>query len=116
MTQRRTDGETAESMAATFLQRQGLHVVARNHHCRSGEIDLIARDGATLVFIEVRLRRSTRFGGAAASVDRAKQARIIRAARHYLMGKSEQACRFDVLLLDALDPSRIRWLRDAFGE
>ncbi len=103
-------------MAAAFLTQHRLRVLERNYRCRSGEIDLIARDGDTLVFVEVRLRRSDRYGGAAASVDRAKQMRLLRAARHYLGGRPEQSCRFDVLLLDALDPQRVEWLRDAFGE
>lgn len=113
---RHTDGPAAEALAAAHLQRHRLRVLERNYRCRSGEIDLIARDGDTLVFVEVRLRRSERYGGAAASVDRAKQMRILSAARHYLIGKPDQACRFDVLLMDALDPARVEWLRDAFGE
>lgn len=112
----RADGPAAEALAAAHLQRHRLHVLECNYRCRSGEIDLIARDGDTLVFVEVRMRRSQRYGGAAASVDRAKQTRILRAARHYLIGKPDQPCRFDVLLMDALDPMRIEWLRDAFGE
>lgn len=112
---KRADGNAAESLAAAWLERQGLRIIARNYGCRSGEIDLIAVDGGgTLVFVEVRLRRSNAFGGAAASVNRAKQARIVSAARHYLMNKPEQPCRFDVILLDALDADAIEWVRNAF--
>jgi putative endonuclease len=108
-------GERAEQAAAGFLQRKGLALIAANYRCRWGEIDLVLRDRDTLVFAEVRLRRSRDFGGAAQSVDRRKQGRIIAAARHYLAGKQEAPCRFDVVLLDRLDPPRIEWIRDAFS-
>jgi len=109
-------GVAAEALAARFLERQGLAIVDRNYRCRAGEIDLVARDGPTLVFVEVRLRQSEAFGGARASVDAAKRRRILRAAKHYLAGRSDQPCRCDVVLLDRLDPARVEWLRDAFGE
>jgi putative endonuclease len=88
-------------------------VIARNHRCRGGEIDLICQDGKTLVFVEVRLRRNGDFGGAAASITPVKQGRIVRAARHYLLtkGKSDHDCRFDCVLLDG---ERIEWIKDAF--
>ncbi|MDP1996955.1 MAG: YraN family protein, partial [Gallionella sp.] len=63
------DGAQAEQHAARYLQQQGLKPVAQNYRSRFGEIDLIMQDGATLVFVEVRLRRSANFGGAAASID-----------------------------------------------
>jgi len=110
-----SDGQAAEHLAAAWLERRGLRILARNYRCRTGEIDLIAQDGDTLVFVEVRLRRSAAFGGAAASVHGAKQRRLLSAARHYLMDRGEQPCRFDVVVLDALDEARIEWLRDAFG-
>jgi putative endonuclease len=109
-------GAAAEALAARFLERAGLAIVERNFRCRAGEIDLIARDGRTLVFVEVRLRGSEAFGGARASVDRAKQRRILQAARHYLSGRPDAACRCDVVLLDRLDEARVEWIRDAFGE
>jgi putative endonuclease len=108
-------GEQAERVAAGYLQRKGLALIAANYRCRWGEIDLVMRDRDTVVFAEVRLRHSNRFGGAAQSVDRRKQGRIIAAARHYLSGKNEGPCRFDVVLLDRLDPPRIEWIRDAFS-
>ena len=107
-------GHVAEQLAGQYLTRQGLVIVARNYRCRGGEVDLICRDGATLVFVEVRLRSSGRFGGAAASITPRKQARIILAARHYLTGRAECLCRFDAVLLDVPDPARITWLRAAF--
>ena len=106
-------GADAESLAADYLAAQGLAIVARNVRSRFGEIDLVARDGATLVFVEVRLRRSDAFGGAAASITRAKQARLLAAARHYLARLGhEPPCRFDAVLFDALDPQRATWHRD----
>jgi putative endonuclease len=106
-------GAAAEALAADFLIARGLTIVERNFRCRTGEIDLIARERETLVFVEVRLRRSAAFGGAAASITTAKRQRIARAARFYLgtLGQ-EPPCRFDAILLDALDAQRIEWLVD----
>jgi len=109
-------GARAEDICATLLRGAGLRILARNWRCRVGEIDLVAVDGDTLVFAEVRLRRGAAFGGAAESVTAAKRARLVAAARHYLAGRPQVACRFDVLLLDALSPARVQWIRDAFGE
>src|SRR5438034_5078925 len=105
-------GDRAEQIAAGYLQRKGLALIETRYRCRWGEIDLILRDRDTVVFTEVRLRRSKDFGGAAYSVDARKQARIIATARHYLAGKKEAACRFDVVLLDRLEPPRVEWIRD----
>src|SRR5688572_7769430 len=77
-------GVEAEAMAAAFLERKGLRVLECNYRCRLGEIDLVARDGATTVFVEVRRRASSAFGGAAASITRTKRLRLVKAARHYL--------------------------------
>jgi putative endonuclease len=109
-------GVQAEALAAEFLERNGLAVIERNYRCRLGEIDLIAREGNIMVFVEVRQRASGAFGGAAASITRAKRARLVLAARHYLsrLG-SEPACRFDVLLIEGR-PARIEWIHDAFGQ
>jgi putative endonuclease len=108
-------GDHAERIAAAYLQDKGLALIESRYRCRWGEIDLILRDRDTLVFAEVRLRRSKTFGGAAYSVDRRKQERIIATARHYLAGAREGACRFDVVLLERIDPPRIEWIRDAFS-
>jgi putative endonuclease len=106
-------GAAAEALAADYLEARGLVIVARNYRCRGGEIDLIARNRDLLVFVEVRLRSGAAFGGAAASITAAKRRRIALAARHYLaaIGR-EPPCRFDAVLLDALDAGRIEWLRD----
>ena len=107
-------GQDAENQAAQFLAGQGLTLVARNYRCRGGEIDLICRDGKVLVFVEVRLRRSSGIGGAAASITLSKQRRLTLAAEHYLQkqGCSHCACRFDCVLLDG---QSIEWVRDAFS-
>ncbi len=105
-------GAEAEERAARFLTSQGLVIVARNFRTRFGEIDLVARDGATLAFVEVRLRTHGRYGGAAGSVDSSKRARIVAAARAYLSRlASEPPCRFDVVTLDGESP---QWIRAAF--
>lgn len=110
-------GAAAEDLAAEFLIRHKLKIIQRNYRCRHGEIDLIANDGASLVFVEVRLRSPGNFGGAAASITPAKQQKILTAARHYLSGQSGiPPCRFDVLLLDGLSADKIEWIKNAFGE
>lgn len=109
-------GRHAENLAALFLQQQGLKLVARNYRCRFGEIDLIAREGNTLVFVEVRMRASDRFGGAAASITAGKRRKLLRTARHYLAGATRAPpCRFDALLVSGADNS-VEWLKNAFGE
>jgi putative endonuclease len=110
----RDRGLEAEAEAARLLESKGLAVVARNYRTRFGEVDLVAREGATLVFVEVRRRSSRAFGGAAASVDARKQAKIVAAARHYLarLG-AEPACRFDVVTWDG-DSGPPAWIRGAF--
>ena len=117
MTGRPSDaGAEAEVLAAAFLERRGLIIVERNFRRRCGELDLVARDGGTLVFVEVRLRRGNAFGGAAASITAAKRTRLVRAASLYLAGvHGTPDCRFDAVLLDALDASRIEWLQDVIS-
>jgi putative endonuclease len=107
------DGAAAEALAAEYLQARGLEIVERNYRCRGGEIDLIARQAQVLVFVEVRLRTNPAFGGAATSITSAKRRRLVVAANHYLarLGR-EPPCRFDAVLLDALDEARIEWLVD----
>ena len=115
MARPRGSGGAAEAAAADFLALQGLSLLQSNYRCRLGEIDLVLRDGPTIVFAEVRLRTNTSFGSAADSIDARKRSRIIAAALHYLAGKPEMPCRFDVVLLDRLVPPRIEWIRDAFS-
>jgi putative endonuclease len=109
-------GAPAESLAAAFLEQQGLSILERNYRCRFGEIDLVAASGPVLVFVEVRARASEDFGGAAASITGAKRRKLVAAARHYLASRrSERQCRFDVVLVRGR-PERIEWLANAFGE
>ena len=105
-------GGDAEERAAAFLEQHGLTIVARNFRTRLGEIDLVAREGATLVVVEVRLRSSGNFGGALESITPRKQRRIQAAAAQFLgRYRNPPPCRFDVVALDA---GEIRWLRGAF--
>lgn len=114
MTSRRQKGQAGEEAAAAHLERHGLKLVERNFRARGGEIDLVCRDGATTVFVEVRLRSRGDFGGAAASITTAKQNRLILAARHWLArsGREDIRCRFDCVLIDG---ERLDWVRDAFS-
>ena len=108
-------GKDAEARAARYLEARGLHIVERNYRSRYGEIDLIARDGVTLVFVEVRARSSNAFGGAAASITAAKRKKLTRTALHYLAGAGRTPrCRFDAVLL-AGDDGPVEWIRDAFS-
>jgi len=107
-----TRGREAETLAAQYLERHGQRVVARNFRVRGGEIDLICRDGPTLVFVEVRLRSRSDFGGAAASITAEKRRRIVLAASHYLLGRPPCDCRFDCVLLDG---QHLEWLKNAFS-
>lgn len=111
-------GQHAEARACAYLESQGAHILARNLHCRTGEIDIVAHLSGILIFIEVRQRLNQRFGGAAASVNRTKQTRLIQTARyflpalgrHYFSGR-QPPCRFDVISLQA---DQIVWIQDAF--
>ena len=109
------EGARAEELCAGLLRRAGLTLLERNWRCRHGEIDLIAEEGDTLVFAEVRKRSGAAFGGAGESVTAAKRARLLAAARLYLTRRPEASCRFDVFLVDGEAP-RVQWIRDAFGE
>jgi putative endonuclease len=109
-------GDAAEDQALEHLQQAGLRLLQRNYRTPGrggGEIDLVMRDqDGTVVFVEVRRRRSAGQGGAAASVTGPKQRRIIFAARHYLSRLRQMpACRFDVV---ALEPTGLIWLKAAF--
>lgn len=111
----RKRGAAAEDLAAAYLGARGVRILARNYRLKGGEIDLVGELGGTLLFVEVRLRSRSDFGGAAASVTRSKQRRLMLAAHHYLQRHGERPCRFDCVLMDRLDPARIEWLRDAFS-
>lgn len=109
-------GEQAETLVADFLLGQGLRIAVRNYRCRHGEIDLIAREGTTVVFVEVRSRASEAYGGAAASITAAKRGKLLKTARHYLAGASPlPPCRFDAVLVTG-NPPRIEWIRNAIED
>jgi putative endonuclease len=92
-------GRRGEAVAEAFLRARRYTIVARNYRCRAGEIDLVALDGPTLVFVEVRSRRGTARGTPLESVDGRKQARVARVARHFLavQGWNDRDARFDVI-------------------
>ena len=103
-------GRQAEDDALAYLLLQGLVLLQRNYLCRGGELDLIMRDGASVVFVEVRLRSGSAYGGALASITPAKQRRMVLAAQTWLQGqKALPPCRFDAL---AIDGGHISWLRN----
>ncbi|MHC1480067.1 YraN family protein [Frateuria aurantia] len=111
-------GQAAEQRACAELQRQGLRLLQRNFSSRYGELDLIMQDGAELVFVEVRLRRDNRHGGASASVSAAKQQRLIRTAAVWLQQHPQYAtvpCRFDVVGYSGIETGpEMEWIRAAF--
>lgn len=111
---KRLTGGYYEKQAADFLEKQGLRIVERNFRCRMGEIDLIARDGRYLVFVEVKYRRDGQQGGALAAVGKEKQRMIGKTAKYYLATRIQRMdipCRFDVV---GIDGQEIRWIRNAF--
>jgi putative endonuclease len=100
MTQARIDlGKRGEDLACEELQRRGYEIIARRFRVRSGELDIVARDGATLVFVEVKARTGRAFGDAAEAVTPLKQLRLTRLATEYLVRHHlhECPCRFDVV-------------------
>lgn len=109
-------GAAAEDAAARHLSAAGCRVLARNARYRDGELDLVVRERDVVVFVEVRLRSSERYGGALASVDAFKRKRLARAAQRWLAehyGERWPACRFDVVTVDG--SGTIDWIRDAFA-
>jgi putative endonuclease len=118
LTSKRLAGDRFEQQACEVLVRAGLSVITRNFNTRFGELDLVMRDADGVVFVEVRYRRSLRFGGAVASVTRKKQARLIRAAQCFLVAHPVHArrpCRFDVVGFHGDGGSdEMQWLRGAF--
>ena len=117
-TPRQRAGDAAEAQACARLEAAGCRILGRNVRFREGEIDIVADDGGTLVFVEVRMRRSEGFGGAGGSVDAFKRRRLVRAAQHFLLqrygaGSRQPPCRFDVITADG-DGIR-EWIRDAFA-
>lgn len=120
-------GRAAERAAEKFLTRQGLTLVTRNFRGKRGEIDLIMDHAGTLVFVEVRSRRSTRFGSAVETIDAVKQTKLIKTAELYLTQlatqvtssggyASDKPCRFDTIGFDDdICEKNLRWIRNAFS-
>lgn len=115
----RARGAYYEEVAAAYLKKRGLQFVAHNYHCRCGEIDLIFKQGETLVFIEVRYRQAGSLTSALESIDHYKQRRLMLTAQHYLHYhhvSDNVSVRFDVVLIqgqkDRTDDLKIEWLQD----
>jgi putative endonuclease len=105
-------GHESEDKACEFLKERGYRIVARNWRSRSGEVDIIARDGDVVVFVEVKARSGSEFGGPEAAVDRSKQRRIVLAARSFQAAtRCELPMRFDVV---AIRPGKTLLYQDAF--
>jgi putative endonuclease len=105
-------GRKAEDLAAAFLQAKGMTIIEKNFLAKVGEIDIVAKDGDEMVFVEVRARASRDFGGAAASVGGAKRRKLIKAAQLWLQARNwDGACRFDVV---AVEGGRLEHLVSAF--
>ncbi|NUN92731.1 MAG: YraN family protein [Verrucomicrobiae bacterium] len=116
-TERQQRGAAGEAVAERFLRRAGFKILVRRYTCRYGEADLVARDADTLVFVEVKTRRSADFGSPAEAVTPEKQLHLSRVALHYLreIGHPRVPVRFDILEVnDALPKPSCRHLRDAF--
>jgi len=106
-------GEKAEQQACKFLLQQGLQLVEKNFSCKYGEIDLIMRDSETLVIVEVRFRKSNKYGGALESISQKKQSRIIVTTQYYLSNnKVNSQIRFDVITMS--NETDINWIKNAF--
>ena len=119
LTWRQQLGIYYENAALRYLQARGLALVCSNYRCKFGEIDLVMLAAATLVFVEVRYRRSSSHGTAAATVDSRKQARLRLAARKFLFSHPQfrqHICRFDVLAIEAATAGKpvIDWIPNAF--
>jgi len=115
-TQRKITGDKAEDQACQFLQEKGLKLKQRNFATKLGEVDLIMQDADSLVFIEVRYRKNSDFGGAAMSITPKKQQRIIKAALAYQQKHAPQSSmRFDVVAIEGEGKNRqINWIDNAF--
>ncbi|MGB1199678.1 MAG: YraN family protein [Thalassotalea sp.] len=118
-----TSGEFAEQCASHFLQKKGLTYIEKNFHSRFGEIDLIMKEQNVLVFVEVKYRKNTLFGGAISAISYKKQQKIIKTAAIYLqqqqLNEYNTSYRFDVIAIEGsistIDESQINWLKNAFN-
>ena len=111
-------GKQAENLAADCIEKAGLRLIARNFRCRFGEVDLVAMDDDTLVFIEVRYRKNEQWMGVIETVDQRKLERLI-ITSEYFVGQHHQhrkrQCRFDVIgITGSLEAPAIEWIKNAF--
>jgi putative endonuclease len=102
-------GKSGEDLAVTELERRGYAIVARRYRTACGEIDIVAEDGETLVFVEVKARATAEFGTAAEAVTRRKQLQLVRMARDFLArtGVGQRPCRFDVVAIDDVETAPV---------
>ncbi|VAW39654.1 Endonuclease [hydrothermal vent metagenome] len=111
-------GRAGEDAAAAFLLAQGYRIIVRNYRRRFGEIDIIAEDGTVLVFVEVKARKTARFGNPFEAVDRRKQRQVSRVALDYITRHKEEnrPARFDVVAVELTEgvPPRVEMIKDAF--
>ncbi|HEX7029726.1 MAG TPA: YraN family protein [Gammaproteobacteria bacterium] len=117
--ERKARGREAEQHARRYLEARGLTLLAENYRTRWGEIDLVMEHAGHVVFVEVRARLNNNFGGAAASVTAAKQARLVRAAARFLEQSrlAHRPARFDIVAVDGAGrpaTAKTEWITDAF--
>ena len=113
-------GRCSEEVAAEYLTQQGLKLVCQNFHSKRGEIDLVMKDGTTLVFVEVKYRKSQAFGGAISAISTGKQKKIQLCASFYLQKASlneyNTAYRFDIVAIEGdINHPKTDWLQNAFS-
>ena len=103
-------GNTGEQIAEKFLRLRGLEILAKNFHAREGEVDIVARDGETIIFVEVKARRNQKFGSAIEAVDERKLEKISAAGERFLQKNSleNSAWRVDVI---AIDGGKLKWVQ-----
>lgn len=110
-----TSGREGEDLASLVLEENSLRILERNVRYRDGEIDIVALDGGTTVFVEVKRRRDASLGAPAEAVTPRKRARVVRAARRWLAAHPSRArsVRFDVVAV-VDEPASVTWIKDAF--
>jgi putative endonuclease len=109
-------GRTGEDRAADHLAGRGFRILERNYSAPYGEIDLIALDGDTVVFVEVKTRTTDAYGAPELAVDRRKQEHMVKAALGYLKRRNlhQMPCRFDVVAISGMDGGTVQHIRHAF--
>ncbi|KZN51339.1 YraN family protein [Pseudoalteromonas luteoviolacea] len=112
----REKGSYFEEVAERYLQKQGLTPIARNYLCRHGEIDLIMKDAHTWVFVEVKYRKSLKFGGALNTLSQQKQQRLRRSIYQYMQDFTlhNVALRVDFVAIQGNSPHAIHWIKNVF--